>query len=51
MDIITVNGQEILLGCFVNLHNKMVYVYNGIFAKISNYYDTIMLWSIAIYVF
>ena len=29
----------------------MVYVYNGIFAKISNYYDTITHWSIAINVF
>ena len=42
MDIIAVNGQEISLGYFVNLHKKTVYVYNGIFAKISNYYDTIM---------
>ena len=51
MDIIAVNGQEISLGCFVNLHKKTVYVYNGIFAKISNYYDTIMHWSIAINAF
>ena len=41
MDIIAVNGQEISLGYFVNLHKKTVYVYNGIFAKISNYYVTI----------
>ena len=48
MDIIAVNGQEISLGCFVNLHKKTACIYNGIFAKISNYYDTIMHWSIAI---
>ena len=51
MDIIAVNGQEISLGCFVNLHKKTVYVCNGIFAKISNYYDTITHWSIAINAF
>ena len=46
-----VNGPELSLGCFVNLHKKTVYVYNGIFVKISNYYDTIMHWSIAINAF
>ena len=39
MDIITVNGSEISLGCFVNLHKKMIYAYNGLIVKISNYYD------------
>ena len=51
MDIITVNGHEISLGCFVNLHAKTACVYNVIFAKISNYYDTITHWSIAINAF
>ena len=41
MNVITTNGQEITLGCFVNLHEKMVYTYNGIFTKISKYYDVI----------
>ena len=41
MDIIAVNGQEISLGCFVNLHTKMACVPNGIFAKINKYYDSI----------
>ena len=41
MDIIAVNGQEISLGCFVNLHMKMACVPNGIFAKINKYYDSI----------
>ena len=41
MDIITVNGSEISLGCFVNLHKKMIYAYNEIIVKISNYYDAI----------
>ena len=41
MDIIAVNGSEISLGCLVNLHKKMVYAYNGIIAKINNYYVTI----------
>ena len=48
MNIIVVNGQEISLGCFVNLHKKTVYAYNGIIVTISNYYDTITQWSIAI---
>ena len=48
MDIIAVNGQEISLGCFVNLHKKTACVYIGIFAKISNYYVTITygLWQL-----
>ena len=37
MDIIAVNGQEISLGCFVNLHTKTACVPNGIFAKINKY--------------
>ena len=41
MDIIVVNGQEISLGCFVNLHMKMACVPNGIFAKINKYYGSI----------
>ena len=41
MNIITVNGSEISLGCFVNLHKKMIYTYNGIIVKISNYYGAI----------
>ena len=41
MDIIAVNGQEISLGCFVNLHMKTVCVPNGIFAKINKYYVSI----------
>ena len=41
MDIITVNGSEISLGCFFNLHKKTIYAYNGIIVKISNYYDAI----------
>ena len=41
MDIIAVNGQEILLGCFVNLNTKMACVPNGISAKINKYYDSI----------
>ena len=41
MDIIAVNGQEISLGCFVNLHTKMACVPNGIFAKINKYYVSI----------
>ena len=41
MDIIAVNGQEISLGCFVNLHTKTARVPNGIFAKINKYYDSI----------
>ena len=41
MDIIAVNGQEISLGCFVNLHTKMACVSNGIFAKINKYYVSI----------
>ena len=43
MDIIAVNGQEISLGCFVNLHMKTACVPNGIFAKINKYYDSITL--------
>ena len=38
MDIIADNGQEISLGCFVNLHTKTVCVRNGLFAKINKYY-------------
>ena len=41
MNIIAVNGQEISLGCFVNLHTKTTCVPNGIFAKINKYYVTI----------
>ena len=41
MNIIVINGQEITLGSFVNLHGKTVYVYNGIFTKINKYYDII----------
>ena len=41
MDIIAVNGQEISLGCFVNLHTKTACVPNGIFAKINKYYASI----------
>ena len=41
MDIIAVNGQEISLGCFVNLHTKTACVLNGIFAKINKYYVSI----------
>ena len=41
MDIIAVNGQEISLGYFVNLHAKTACVPNGIFAKINKYYDSI----------
>ena len=51
MNIIVINGKEISLGCFVNLHIKTACVYNGIFAKISNYYNTITHWSIAINAF
>ena len=48
MNVIATNGQEITLGCLVNLHEKTVYTYNGIFAKISKYYDAIShgLWKI-----
>ena len=41
MNIIAINGHEISLGGLVNLHEKTVYTYNGIFAKINNYYDFI----------
>ena len=41
MDIIADNGQEISLGCFVNLHMKTACVPNGIFAKINKYYVSI----------
>ena len=41
MDIIAVNGQEISLGCFVNLHTKMVCVRNELFTKINKYYIVI----------
>ena len=41
MDIIADNGQEISLGCFVNLHTKTACVPNGIFAKINKYYVSI----------
>ena len=30
MNIIAVNGEEITLGYFVNLHEKTVYTHNGI---------------------
>ena len=43
MDIIADNGQEISLGCFVNLHTKTACVPNGIFAKITKYYVSITL--------
>ena len=43
MDIITVNGPEISLGCFVNLHTKTVCVRNGLFVKINKYYVSITL--------
>ena len=43
MDIIAVNGQEISLGCLVNLHTKTACVSNGIFAKINKYYGSITL--------
>ena len=43
MDIIAVNGQEISLGCFVNLHTKTVRVRNGLFVKINKYYVSITL--------
>ena len=43
MDIIADNGQEISLGCFVNLHTKTACVPNGIFAKINKYYVSITL--------
>ena len=51
MSIITINTYEITLGCFVNLHIKIARVYNGIFAKINNHYNTITHWSIAIKAF
>ena len=41
MDIIVGNGQEITLGCFVNLNTKTACVSNGIIAKINKYYDSI----------
>ena len=43
MDIIAINGQEISLGCFVNLHTKAACVSNGIIAKINKYYVSITL--------
>ena len=43
MDIIADNGQEISLGCCVNLHTKTVYVRNGLFVKINKYYVSITL--------
>ena len=51
MNIIAINGLEITLGCFVNLHIKMACVHNGIFAKISSYYNVITYWSIDINAF
>ena len=51
MNIIAVNGWEITLGCFVNLHMKTACVYNGIFAKSNSYYNSITHWSIAINAF
>ena len=42
MNIIAVNGSEITLGYFVNLHEKMVYTHNGILTKINKYYDAII---------
>ena len=41
MDTIADNGQEISLGCFVNLYTKTACVPNGIFAKINKYYVSI----------
>ena len=41
MNVIAINGQEITLGCFVNLHEKTGYNNNGRFTKISKYYDVI----------
>ena len=41
MNVIAINGQKITLGCFVNLHEKTIYTNNGIFTKISKYYDVI----------
>ena len=43
MDIIADNGQEISLGCCVNLHTKTVRVRNGLFVKINKYYVSITL--------
>ena len=43
MDIIADNGQEISLGCCVNLHTKTVCVRNGLFVKINKYYVSITL--------
>ena len=43
MDIIADNGQEISLGCCVNLHMKTVCVRNGLFVKINKYYVSITL--------
>ena len=43
MDIIAINGQEITLGCFVNLYTKMACVSNGIIAEINKYYVSITL--------
>ena len=43
MNIIADNGQEISLGCCVNLHTKTVCVRNGLFVKINKYYVSITL--------
>ena len=51
MNIISVNGLEITLGCFVNLHMKTAWVYNGISTKINSYYNAITHWSTAINAF
>ena len=51
MNIIAINGREITLGCFINLHIKTARVYNGKFIKINNYYNAITHWSIAINAF
>ena len=41
MDLIAVNGQEITLGCFINLHEKMACADNGLFLEINYYYHVI----------
>ena len=43
MDITTVNGPEISLGCFVNSHTKTACVRNGLSVKINKYYVAITL--------
>ena len=41
MNIIAVNGCEITLGCFVNLHKKTACIYNEIFTKTNSNYNAI----------